>query len=130
MIIKVVHIRWWIFISIEQTSNRNHYKVLVFFGAAANNKYSNHSCYSWYWSRYLTYTILAPASATGNTTGAANGIFTGLPSGNYTFRVTDGNNCYDTESHFVAPVTPIVATATKLTDVDCRGNTQVLFVIT
>jgi hypothetical protein len=43
-------------------------------------------------------------------------------SGNYTFRVTDGNNCYDTESHFVAPVTPIVATATKLTDVDCRGN--------
>jgi hypothetical protein len=32
------------------------------------------------------------------------------------------NNCYDTESHFVAPVvTPI--TTTKLTDVDCRGNT-------
>jgi hypothetical protein len=28
-----------------------------------------------------------------------------IVSGNYTFRVTDGNNCYDTESHFVAPVT-------------------------
>ena len=71
----------------------------------------------------LTYTILAPASAVTNTTGALNGIFTGLPSGNYTFRVTDANGCYDTESHFVAPVTPIAATATKLTDVDCFGNT-------
>lgn len=70
----------------------------------------------------LTYAILSPASATGNISGANDGIFTGLTSGNYTFRVTDANGCYDTESHFVAPVTPIVATATKLTDVDCNGS--------
>jgi hypothetical protein len=96
--------------------------ILVFFVASGNNKYSNHSITAGTGVGTLTYTILAPSAT--NTTGAANGIFTGLPSGNYTFRVTDGNNCYDTESHFVAPVTPIVATATKLTDVDCRGNTN------
>lgn len=71
----------------------------------------------------LTYAIISPASAVTNTTGASNGIFTGLTSGNYVFRVTDANGCYDTESYFVAPVTPIVATATKLTDVDCFNNT-------
>lgn len=68
----------------------------------------------------LSYTIVSGPVT--NTSGATTGIFSGLTSGNYVFRVTDANGCYDTESYFVAPVTPIVATATKLTDVDCFGN--------
>ncbi len=52
---------------------------------------------------------------------AAN--FPNLLPGNYTFRVTDANGCFYTESHTVAPVTPIAVTATKLTDVDCFGST-------
>jgi hypothetical protein len=38
------------------------------------------------------------------------------------FQVTDASGCYYSESYH-CPVTPIVATATKLTDVDCFGNT-------
>src|SRR5690606_29388324 len=55
----------------------------------------------------LTYTIIAPASATGNTTGASTGIFTGLAPDTYVFRVTDANDCYYTESFTINPVTPI-----------------------
>ncbi|MDG2431867.1 T9SS type B sorting domain-containing protein [Flavobacterium sp.] len=57
-----------------------------------------------------------------NATGASTGNFTGLTPGTYVFRVIDANGCYYSESYTIAPVTPIVATATKLTDVDCFGN--------
>ncbi|KAF2518237.1 hypothetical protein EYY60_00185, partial [Flavobacterium zhairuonense] len=72
----------------------------------------------------LTYAIIAPASATSNTTGASNGVFTGLaPSAvPYTFRVTDANGCYDTKSVTVNPVTPIGIIATKNNDVKCKGT--------
>lgn len=70
----------------------------------------------------LNYTIVSPASATTNTTGATSGIFSGLAAGTYVFRVTDANNCTDTESHNIAPVTPIAVTAVKLTDVACFGD--------
>ncbi|WP_431245052.1 beta strand repeat-containing protein [Flavobacterium sp. P21] len=72
----------------------------------------------------LTYAIIAPASATSNTTGASNGIFTGLaPNATpYTFRVTDANGCYDTKSVTVNPVTPIGITATKNNDAKCKGT--------
>ncbi len=49
--------------------------------------------------------------------------FPNLLPGNYTFRVTDANGCYYTESYTITPVTPIAVTATKLTDVDCFGST-------
>ncbi|WP_281322979.1 T9SS type B sorting domain-containing protein [Flavobacterium aestivum] len=49
--------------------------------------------------------------------------FPGLAPGNYTFRVTDANGCYYTESYIVKAVTPITASATKLKDIDCFGNT-------
>ncbi|MEM0578782.1 hypothetical protein WFZ86_19930, partial [Flavobacterium sp. N6] len=71
----------------------------------------------------LTYTITSPASATTNITGATTGVFTGLTAGTYTFKVTDANDCFATKSHTVPAVTPIAVTATKLTDVDCFGNT-------
>jgi hypothetical protein len=93
--------------SVEQTSNRNHQYILCLPLTAATSTVTI-PVSAGTGVGTLTYTIISPASATGNTTGAANGIFTGLPSGNYTFRVTDGNNCYDTESHFVAPVTPLL----------------------
>ncbi len=69
----------------------------------------------------LTYTIVSGPVT--NTSGATSGNFTGLTPGNYVFRVTDATGCYYSESYTIAPVTPIVATATKLTDVDCFGNT-------
>ncbi|MFV5687328.1 T9SS type B sorting domain-containing protein [Flavobacterium sp. ZT3R25] len=68
----------------------------------------------------LTYEIVFPvAAATSNTTG----VFVGLSPETYIFKVTDANGCYYTESHIVNPVTPIAVIATKLTDVDCFGNT-------
>ncbi|WP_196216503.1 DUF11 domain-containing protein, partial [Flavobacterium sp. LC2016-01] len=70
----------------------------------------------------LVYTITAPASAVGNTTGASSGVFTGLASGTYTFKVTDANGCFATQSITVNPVTPIVVTASKLSDVQCKGD--------
>ncbi|MGL2992981.1 T9SS type B sorting domain-containing protein [Flavobacterium sp. TSSA_36] len=69
----------------------------------------------------LAYTIVSGPVT--NTTGATTGIFTGLTSGTYVFRVTDANGCYVTKSHIVPALTPIAVTATKLTDVDCFGNT-------
>jgi gliding motility-associated-like protein len=71
----------------------------------------------------LVYTITAPASAVGNTTGASSGVFTGLaPNTSYTFKVTDANGCFDTKSITVNPVTPIVVSASKLSDVKCKGD--------
>jgi gliding motility-associated-like protein len=69
----------------------------------------------------ITYEIITPmASATSNTTG----VFIGLAGGiTYTFKVTDANGCFAIDSHNVPVVTPIAVTATKLTDVDCFGNT-------
>ncbi len=39
------------------------------------------------------YLLLSGATPTGNITGAANGIFTGVPAGVFTIRVTDANGC-------------------------------------
>jgi large repetitive protein len=50
-------------------------------------------------------------------------IFTGLTPGTYIFRVTDANGCYYTESFNINPVTPIVLTGLKLSDVLCHGDT-------
>ncbi|MGL2987974.1 T9SS type B sorting domain-containing protein [Flavobacterium sp. RSSA_27] len=69
----------------------------------------------------LTYTIVSGPVT--NSTGATTGIFSGLTAGTYVFRVTDANGCYATKSHTVPALTPIAVTATKLTDVDCFGNT-------
>ncbi|MFH6970007.1 T9SS type B sorting domain-containing protein [Flavobacterium petrolei] len=62
-------------------------------------------------------TLFSPA-----TTSGATATFPGLLPGNYTFRVTDANGCFYTESHNIAPVTPIVVTPVKLSDVACFGN--------
>ena len=70
------------------------------------------------------YTITAPASATSNVTGASTGIFTGLAAGTYTFKVTDENGCFAIQSYTVNPLTPIVVTESKLSNVLCNaGNT-------
>ncbi len=61
--------------------------------------------------------LFVPASTLGSTA-----TFPSLLPGNYTFRVTDANGCYYTESYTVAPVTPIAVTAVKLTDVACFGD--------
>lgn len=57
----------------------------------------------------------------GNVTGAASGIFTGIPAGTYTFRVTDINNC----TAITAPITvtePPVITANAVITSDYNGE--------
>lgn len=70
----------------------------------------------------LAYAITGPASATSNVTGASTGVFTGLAAGTYTFKVTDTNQCFAINSYTVNPVTPIVVTESKLSDVLCNGG--------
>ncbi len=67
----------------------------------------------------LTYAILSPATATGNTSGATSGIFTLLAPDTYTFQVTDANGCTYQESYTVAPVTPIAIVGAVLNDISC-----------
>jgi len=67
----------------------------------------------------LVYTITGP---TVNTTGAANGEFTGLTSGSYVFRVTDESGCYAEFTKNIPAVVAITATPTKLNDVYCKGD--------
>ncbi|MFV8357101.1 T9SS type B sorting domain-containing protein [Flavobacterium sp. XS1P32] len=71
----------------------------------------------------ITYAITSPAAAATNTTGATTGIFTGLTAGTYVFKVTDANGCFASKSHTVPALISIAVTATKLSDVDCFGNT-------
>ncbi|MCM0665490.1 T9SS type B sorting domain-containing protein [Flavobacterium tyrosinilyticum] len=69
-----------------------------------------------------TYTIVS--GPTTNTTGATNGVFTGLTAGDYVFRVTNANGCYDDFSKNIPALVSIKATATKQNDVYCfNGNT-------
>ncbi|MBE8727599.1 T9SS type B sorting domain-containing protein [Flavobacterium hungaricum] len=67
----------------------------------------------------LTFAITSPAgSAATNTTG----VFAGLASGVYNFRVTDANGCYYNEAFTINAATPIVVTPAKTSDVLCRGG--------
>ncbi|WP_449288673.1 hypothetical protein [Mariniflexile aquimaris] len=69
----------------------------------------------------LQYQIVAPAASA--TAYQASNVFSGLAPGTYTFRVIDANGCYYSESHTIAPVTPIAVTGLKLSDVLCNtGN--------
>lgn len=70
----------------------------------------------------LSYAIVAPASATGNTTGDATGIYIGLLPDTYTFTVTDANGCTYTESYTVNPVTNITVSGLLDSDVSCNGG--------
>ena len=72
----------------------------------------------------LSYEIISPASATGNTTGASSGTFTGLSPDTYTFRVTDANGCIYTESYTVTPVTNIAVSGLLVSDVSCNGGSN------
>ncbi|WP_348825756.1 SprB repeat-containing protein, partial [Flavobacterium aestuarii] len=55
----------------------------------------------------LSYTIVSPASAAGNISGASSGVFTLLSPDTYVFQVKDANGCTYQESYTVDPVTPI-----------------------
>ncbi|WP_346883306.1 T9SS type B sorting domain-containing protein [uncultured Algibacter sp.] len=70
----------------------------------------------------LAFTIVFPASATSNTTGATSGIFTGLIPDTYIFRVTDANGCYYEQSHTVAPVVNLAVSGTLISNVNCFGG--------
>ncbi|MEN2403196.1 hypothetical protein GKZ90_0025685, partial [Flavobacterium sp. MC2016-06] len=48
--------------------------------------------------------------------------FAGLTPGTYTFRVTDANGCYYTESYTIDAVTPIAIAGNKTSDVLCKGG--------
>ncbi len=72
----------------------------------------------------LAYAILSPASATGNVTGAASGIFTGLAPDTYLFEVTDANGCTYEESYTVDPVINITVSGVLVSDVSCNGGSN------
>ncbi|MCC9062413.1 T9SS type B sorting domain-containing protein [Flavobacterium piscisymbiosum] len=63
-----------------------------------------------------SYTIVSGQT---NVTGATTGVFDGLDSGNYTFRATAANGCYDEFSINIPPLVSMTAIATKLNDVYC-----------
>ncbi|MBB1193663.1 hypothetical protein DNC80_08275, partial [Flavobacterium sp. SOK18b] len=79
----------------------------------------------------LSFLITATNSGTANSnfgpiTTAGSSVAASFPNllpGNYTFRVTDANGCYYTESHNIDPVTPIAVAANKTSDVLCQGGT-------
>ncbi|WP_264535629.1 T9SS type B sorting domain-containing protein [Flavobacterium sp. N1736] len=68
-----------------------------------------------------TYSITAPASAIGNTSGLNNGIFTNLDPGTYTFQVKDQKDCTYSDSFTVAPLPALTVTGTR-TNVQCSGS--------
>ncbi len=68
------------------------------------------------------FSYIIVSGTTINTTGVTSGTFTGLLPGDYIFQVTDANGCSKQEAKKIAPVAPIVATATKLADVKCFGD--------
>ncbi|WP_282123527.1 T9SS type B sorting domain-containing protein [Algibacter mikhailovii] len=72
----------------------------------------------------LAYEIIAPASATGNTSGNSSGIYTGLTPDTYIFKVTDGNGCYYTESYTVDPVTNIAVRGQLANNVSCNADSN------
>ena len=67
----------------------------------------------------ITATSYSITSGQTNTTGATNGVFTGLAAGNYTFRATSANGCYDDFFINIPPLVRMTATADKLNDVYC-----------
>ncbi|MBO9582939.1 MAG: T9SS type B sorting domain-containing protein [Flavobacterium sp.] len=62
--------------------------------------------------------VSGPTSAPSNGTGS----FSNLTPGNYVFKVTDASGCYDTFPLNIAPAKLMIASATKLNDVYCNGD--------
>ncbi|EJG00928.1 T9SS type B sorting domain-containing protein [Flavobacterium sp. F52] len=62
--------------------------------------------------------VSGPTSAPSNTTAS----FSNLTPGNYVFKVTDASGCYDTFPLNIAPAKLMIASATKLNDVYCNGD--------
>ncbi|MTH18311.1 hypothetical protein, partial [Flavobacterium sp. LC2016-01] len=54
--------------------------------------------------------------------GASSGVFTGLAPGTYTFKVTDANGCFATQSITINNVTPIAIAGNKNNDAKCKGT--------
>ena len=78
-------------------------------------------------STTYSYTITAPATAIGNISGAASGVFTDLDAGNYTFEVSDGT-CTATTTATVDvlnKVTPVIASTTTPLCVGDNGTVEV-----
>ncbi|WJS95724.1 T9SS type B sorting domain-containing protein [Flavobacterium johnsoniae] len=69
----------------------------------------------------LAYVIVSGPTTT-NTTGATDGKFTGLPAGNYVFKVTDANGCSDVENYEVKPLVSIAATLASQNNVACNAG--------
>ncbi|WP_413999771.1 T9SS type B sorting domain-containing protein [Flavobacterium sp. W1B] len=70
----------------------------------------------------LFFAITAPASAITNTTGAADGVFTGLAPGVYTFEVKDANNCTYSKPYSIAPLPVFTVSGVVDADVQCLGE--------
>ncbi len=74
----------------------------------------------------LTYAILAPASATSNTSGAGTGVFTALAPDTYLFEVTDANSCTYQEAFTIDPVTNVTVSGQLINGVTCNNDSGTL----
>ena len=72
----------------------------------------------------VTYSIVSPASETGNITGAISGQFTGLPAGDYIFKVTDSKGCTDEVPYTVKDVIKINIALQSTTGITCSTATD------
>ncbi|WP_165571352.1 T9SS type B sorting domain-containing protein [Flavobacterium reichenbachii] len=72
----------------------------------------------------LDYEIISPAASASNTTGAANGIFTGLAAGTYIFKVTDDNGCTDQATYTVDQLINITIAGQLVNNVVCNGESN------
>ncbi|MFH7016147.1 T9SS type B sorting domain-containing protein [Flavobacterium sp. FlaQc-47] len=72
----------------------------------------------------LAYEITSPASAITNTSGATSGVFTLLPAGTYTFKVTDDNGCTDEATYTVDALINITTAGQLINDVVCNGESN------
>ncbi|WP_432222644.1 T9SS type B sorting domain-containing protein [Flavobacterium sp. TMP13] len=71
----------------------------------------------------LTYTLVSgPALALPNTTGDLSGTYLGLITGDYEFRITDGNGCIDQEFFNVPPLPTLKLAEQIVANVNCKGG--------
>jgi gliding motility-associated-like protein len=70
----------------------------------------------------LKYETIAPSQIIVPQQGSST--FTGLTPGNYTFKVTDANNCSVTEVYTVDDVLPVIVNGSLVSNVSCKGSSD------
>jgi hypothetical protein len=72
----------------------------------------------------LGYAYSITAGPVINTSGASNGIFTGLSAGNYTFKVIDANGCMTTKNETITPPTALSFGTPSVLGTSCNAGSN------